>query len=215
MTPAKRSRLTPLVLIGLLAWGCGGDDGGTDPATTGTVRVSVSADGSAESGITVRLYPDGGTSSSATEATGSDGIATFSDVPEGTHAVEIDVPTGFSLATGETDRKSVTVAAGATTNAAFAVVEDDPEEDVVEITAANLTVSDDDIIIAPGTTVRWSNGDGVFHTVTPDGHSEWSSADLGSGATFEHTFDEVGDFPYYCTPHQGQGMTGIIRVESP
>lgn len=215
MTRSTRSRLIPVAVASLLAVGCGGDDGGTDPVTTGTVRVTVNADGSAEPGVTVRLFPNGGSSASATQTTGSDGRVTFSDVPTGTHEVGIDVPSGFSLGTGETERKSVTVSAGATANATFAIVEDAPAENVVEITAANLTFTDNDVTIAPGTTVRWINGDGVFHTVTPDGHTEWSSANLGSGATFEHTFNTAGDFPYHCNPHLAQGMTGIIRVQAP
>lgn len=216
MTPSTRSKLAPLALIGLLAWGCGGDDGGTDPATTGTVRVTVTADGSAADGVSVGLYPNAGSSASATMNTGSDGRATFSDVPTGTHAVEIDVPDGFVLGAGETDRKSVTVAAGGTANATFAMEEDAPVGNLVVITATTPSFSDDDVTIAPGTTVRWVNGDGVLHTVTPDGHTEWSSATIASnGATFEHTFDTVGEFPYFCNPHQAAGMTGIIRVVAP
>ena len=216
MTPSTRSRVIPLALAGLMAWGCGGDDGGTDPVTTGTVRVTVNADGSAEPGVTVRLYPDAGSSASGTATTGTDGRATFSDVPEGTHAVEIDVPDGFALGTGESDRKSVTVSAGGTANATFAIEEDEPEENLVEITATTPNFSDDDVTIAPGTTVRWINGDGVLHTVTPDGHSEWSSATIASnGDTFEHTFDTEGVFEYFCNPHQASGMTGVIRVVAP
>ncbi|MDX1674974.1 MAG: plastocyanin/azurin family copper-binding protein [Longimicrobiales bacterium] len=87
--------------------------------------------------------------------------------------------------------------------------------DVVEVQAmGDLTFSPPDVTIEPGTTVRWVNESGIFHTVTPDGHTEWASADLSDGTTFEHTFNTEGTFPYYCEPHVGQGMTGTITVES-
>ena len=86
---------------------------------------------------------------------------------------------------------------------------------VVEVAAmGDLTFSPADVTIEPGTTVRWVNNSDLFHTVTPDGHSEWSHQDLASGATFEHTFETEGTFPYYCEPHLSQGMTGTITVES-
>ncbi|MFS8636890.1 MAG: plastocyanin/azurin family copper-binding protein [Gemmatimonadota bacterium] len=34
-----------------------------------------------------------------------------------------------------------------------------------------------------------------------------------AGHTFEHTFENAGDFPYYCVPHQSAGMTGRIVVQ--
>ncbi|MEX2473208.1 MAG: plastocyanin/azurin family copper-binding protein [Gemmatimonadota bacterium] len=217
MTLLQRSKVGAIILVGAIGWACGGDDGGnggTDPTTTGTVRVTVNADGSAHQGATVRLFESGGSTASATQTTGSDGRVTFSDVPEGTHDVEIDVPTGFSLDDGETEQKSVTVTAGATANATFAIVEDENQGNVEEITAVTPSFSNPDLTISPGTTVRWINGDGVLHTVTPDGHSEWASATIASsGDTFEHTFNTTGEFAYFCDPHQAQGMTGIIRVQ--
>lgn len=217
MTPFQRSKVGAVVLAVLLALGCGGSDGDnggtTDPPTTGTVESTVTADGTARPGVTTRLFEGGGTSVTANQTTGTDGRASFANVPAGTHDVEIEIPDGYSLAASEEARKSVDVTAGATANVAFALLADDPGE-VVEIIASGTSFSNADLTISPGTTVRWINGDGVDHTVTPDGHSEWSSAALGSqGAIFEHTFDNTGDFPYYCVPHQAQGMTGIIRVQ--
>lgn len=214
MTPFQRSKVGATVLATFLALGCGGSEGGTtDPTTTGTIRVTVTADGTARPGVTTQLFAGGGTSVTATQTTGSDGRTSFANVPAGTHAVEIEIPEGYSLAVDEEVRESVDVTAGATANVSFELVEDDASE-VVEIVASGTSFSDADLTISPGTTVRWINGDGVDHTVTPDGHSEWSSAALGSqGAIFEHTFDNTGDFPYYCIPHQAQGMTGIIRVQ--
>ena len=78
----------------------------------------------------------------------------------------------------------------------------------------SLDFEPDTVDIATGTTVRWVNRSGLFHTVTPDGHNEWAHHDMPDDETFEHTFDTEGTFPYYCTPHRDQGMVGEITVSS-
>src|SRR5262252_3660017 len=41
----------------------------------------------------------------------------------------------------------------------------------------------------------------------------WDSGILNQGATFTHTFNSVGTFSYYCTPHGGCcGMVGTVVV---
>ena len=37
---------------------------------------------------------------------------------------------------------------------------------------------------------------------------------MAPGSTFTHTFNTVGKFPYYCAPHEGDGMFGEIDVVS-
>ncbi len=75
----------------------------------------------------------------------------------------------------------------------------------------NLTVS-------VGTTVRWTNQDGIVHTVT-SGSSDgtvgvadgvFDSGFLNEGDTFTYTFEEAGEFPYFCTPHPW--MKGTVTV---
>lgn len=214
MVQVQRPSLVLACFVAMALLSCGGSDGGTtDPQTTGTLRVTVNADGSARAGVTLRLFASGGATATATQTTGSDGRATFPDVAAGTHAVEVEIPGGLELQTGEDDRKTVTVTAGATANVTFALVAEDPG-DAVEITLSGTSFSNPDLTIAPGTTVRWVNGDGMVHTVTPDGHTTWTSASLATqGASFQHTFTQAGTYAYFCQPHQAQGMTGIIRVQ--
>jgi nitrite reductase (NO-forming) len=52
-----------------------------------------------------------------------------------------------------------------------------------------------------GTTVTWTNDDeGQMHTVTAaDG--AFDSGFLATGDSFSYTFDEAGEFEYYCIPH--------------
>jgi plastocyanin len=65
------------------------------------------------------------------------------------------------------------------------------------------------ITVAVGTTVVWKNGDSQGHTVTSgNAGDEQFGTDFDSSfpllkpeATFEHTFDKVGEFPYFCQVH--------------
>ncbi|MBL0061574.1 MAG: plastocyanin [bacterium] len=65
-----------------------------------------------------------------------------------------------------------------------------------------------DRTVSAGTTITWTNKDGVEHTVTGSG---WGSQLLGQNATYTHTFDSTGSFPYHCTRHSG--MTATITVQ--
>lgn len=72
---------------------------------------------------------------------------------------------------------------------------------VVEIEIRGMEFGGDDLHVPVGTTVRWVNHDPVGHTVTP-GEGAWrSSALIGPGEVFEHTFSDPGEYEYHCTPH--------------
>lgn len=83
-----------------------------------------------------------------------------------------------------------------------------------------LTFSPAEITINAGDTVEWvKDFNTVAHTVT-DGAGP---TDAGAGSlfdatldspsqTFDHTFTNVGDVPYFCRFHFGLGMTGIVHV---
>jgi len=69
--------------------------------------------------------------------------------------------------------------------------------------------------IKTGTTVVWQNDDANGHTVQSqdnDGNptSDFNSNILQTSDTFEHKFEEVGEFTYYCTIHPWR--VGIITV---
>lgn len=72
-----------------------------------------------------------------------------------------------------------------------------------------------DISISVGDTVTWSNDDTAAHTVTsglasegPDGN--FDSSLFMAGATYEVTFDEAGEYPYFCMVHPW--MVGTVTV---
>ena len=63
--------------------------------------------------------------------------------------------------------------------------------------------------VAKGTTVTWTNGDGVGHSVNAS-DGTFDSEKLDQGATFDHTFDADGEFAYVCDIHPY--MAGTITV---
>lgn len=92
------------------------------------------------------------------------------------------------------------------------------------------------IKVTPGTTVVWENVGTVGHTVTAyeddipddatyfasggfdseqaarDGYSSNSAGDIPGGESYEHTFEVLGTYEYFCIPHEPAGMIGTIEV---
>lgn len=63
------------------------------------------------------------------------------------------------------------------------------------------------------TEVTWQWANAVAHSVThQDG--EFDSGVMGEGdSTFSHTFDEAGNYLYYCIPHKSVGQNGAVIVK--
>lgn len=74
---------------------------------------------------------------------------------------------------------------------------------------ANFAFGPADLTVSSGTTVTWTNGDGVKHTVVASDRA-FKSNNLGKGATFEQKFDTAGQFAYVCGIHPQ--MRGTITV---
>jgi len=90
--------------------------------------------------------------------------------------------------------------------------------------------------IEPGATVTWLNTSKQGHSVTAyedslpadadyfasggyDSESaareSWGNSSGGTlfeGQTYEHTFEEPGEYPYFCIPHESSGMVGSVVV---
>lgn len=74
-----------------------------------------------------------------------------------------------------------------------------------------------EIYITLDDTVRWENADTAAHTITsgtpesgPDGL--FDSSLFAPGKSFSYTFDEIGEYPYFCMVHPW--MKGTVFVES-
>jgi plastocyanin len=72
------------------------------------------------------------------------------------------------------------------------------------------------VVIGVNSTVVWSNGDTVAHTVTstniPAGATAFSSPMIAAGGTYTQMFTVAGTYQYHCTIHSW--MTGTVIVKS-
>ncbi|MCS7274891.1 MAG: cupredoxin domain-containing protein [Candidatus Bipolaricaulota bacterium] len=80
---------------------------------------------------------------------------------------------------------------------------------VVDVNIQNFAFVPQNITVALGTTVRWTNRDSAPHTVTSTA-GIFDSGTMNRGATFTHTFNTPGEFPYICAFHPS--MTGKVTV---
>ncbi len=85
----------------------------------------------------------------------------------------------------------------------------------------------DEVTIATGQTVVWTNTSSTFHTVTNDpalakdrSHAQlppeaqpFNSGNIAPGEVFQHTFEVPGTYVYFCIPHEDMGMVGKIIVQ--
>ena len=67
----------------------------------------------------------------------------------------------------------------------------------------------DQLTVAPGTTVTWVNDGEEPHTSTAD-DGMWDSGTLQPGESYSFTFDEPGDYSYFCEIHPD--MTATVTV---
>ena len=74
----------------------------------------------------------------------------------------------------------------------------------------NRAFTPDELDVAVGTTVTWTNTDSVPHTSTSDA-SGWNSGTLQPGAQFSFAFQTAGTFSYHCTIHPGMIGSVVVR----
>jgi plastocyanin len=88
--------------------------------------------------------------------------------------------------------------------------------------SGQLVFVPDEIKVCKGDSVTWTNNKGGPHNVVfdeeaiPDGVSAESISmddQLGDeGATYTKKFDTAGEYKYFCEPHRGAGMNGLLIV---
>ena len=90
-----------------------------------------------------------------------------------------------------------------------------PPEETTVILPTTFTVEIDNfkfippqVDIAKGGTVTWTQKDSYNHTVKSAG---FDSGELSQGQTFQHRFDEIGVYDYWCNLHPT--MKGKIIVK--
>src|SRR5579863_4964824 len=67
------------------------------------------------------------------------------------------------------------------------------------------------VTINPNDSVTWTWVGSFSHSSTSDNTNLWNSGILSHGATFSHTFNSAGSFPYHCLVHPF--MTASVNVQ--
>ena len=74
----------------------------------------------------------------------------------------------------------------------------------------NFNFTPPTLVVAPGTTVTWTNADDSPHTVR-EKDGKFKSAALDTDDTFSQTFAALGEYEYFCSIHPR--MVGKIVVQ--
>ena len=117
--------------------------------------------------------------------------------------------TASGTATGHGDRHRPGASTPATGDGATAA--SDGATATSAITIDNFEFSPGDAVVAPGTTVVFTNDDTVDHSIVADGDAFEASPTLKPGDSYQVTLTEPGSYPYKCGIHTF--MTGTITVQ--
>ena len=87
---------------------------------------------------------------------------------------------------------------------------DQPAAASADVKIDNFSFGPQELKVAAGTTVTWTNRDDIPHTVvSTDG--VFKSKVRDTDEKFSFTFDKAGTYPYFCSIHPK--MTGKIIVQ--
>ena len=87
---------------------------------------------------------------------------------------------------------------------------DQPAAACADVKIDNFSFGPQELKVAAGTTVTWTNRDDIPHTVvSTDG--VFKSKVRDTDEKFSYTFDKAGTYPYFCSIHPK--MTGKIVVQ--
>ncbi|GAC1518785.1 MAG: hypothetical protein NVS3B10_20700 [Polyangiales bacterium] len=209
MSFARTALVLLLSSFSLVAAGCGSSDpgGGTTDDDTGVATDDTGAGGSDTARDTADARP---------ADTGGGGDTNVSSDPATGDTATADSGTGDTGAgdTGAADTGPGDVA----TDTGTAETADAPAGTIHEVKVGpggTFTFASASLTIPVGDTVRWT-WSSSSHSVTSGagciGDGKFDSTVLLSGATFSHTFDTAGAFPYFCSVHCAAGMVGTVTV---
>ena len=178
-----------LLGLALVLAACGGDAG---VATTGASTTSTTATTPGEA--------DDETTTSTTDAT--------------TTTTAASTTTAAAVTTTTKAATTTTAAATTTTTAAVTTTTAPAGGSTVTVGAENFGFSPAAVTISVGDTVQWVLSNGSHTTtsgaaLTPDGL--WNQV-ITAEAPVLVTFDQAGQFPYYCRFH-ADSMRGTVVVE--
>jgi len=79
----------------------------------------------------------------------------------------------------------------------------------------NLIFEPSDVTISAGETIHFVNNMLPPHNIIVEDRPDLSRESLmfSPGESQDVLFADVGDYNFFCGPHQGAGMVGVIHVE--
>jgi plastocyanin len=77
-------------------------------------------------------------------------------------------------------------------------------------TLGNRAYAPDELDVAVGTAVTWTNTDSTAHTSTSNA-AGWDSGIVPPGGRFSFTFPTAGTFQYHCAIHSGMVGSVVVR----
>ena len=84
------------------------------------------------------------------------------------------------------------------------------DKSTAQVKIDNFVFSPNPLVVAVGSTIRWTNQDDIPHNVVGDDKSFKSKA-LDTDDSFTYTFTKPGTYTYFCSIHPK--MTGKIVVQ--
>lgn len=113
---------------------------------------------------------------------------------------------------GDRTSGTTTTADATTTTAADAPV----EGATAEVSTLDNSFRPEELEVAAGTEVVWTNDGRNDHNVLPAEGEDWGveAEDFAPGSTYRHRFTEPGTYDYYCSLHgtTTKGMVGTVVV---
>ena len=83
----------------------------------------------------------------------------------------------------------------------------------VEVMVRDYRFEPATVVVHPGDTVRWVNGEKrVSHSVYFEGPEEKESERFFPGESWSRRFDKPGRYSYHCGPHPE--MQGVVEVKA-
>ena len=79
-----------------------------------------------------------------------------------------------------------------------------------EVFIQGMAFSPATLTVAVGTTVKWTNKDGIAHTVTSD-TGLFDSKNVNANGVFSYMFMTAGTFNYHCTIHPSMIAKVIVN----
>ena|SRR5450631_2323207 len=78
------------------------------------------------------------------------------------------------------------------------------------VSIVNMSFSPASLTVTAGTTVTWTNNDGMTHTVTADDVS-FDSGNITMGTKYSRLFSTAGTYTYHCTIHPTMKGTIVVK----